>query len=192
MGDALTGISTQRPASSWPLMTHLELAALPTAASCARMHAKAVVLEWGLPTLVENIELIVSELVTNSIRAVERPRRGDLAVAVVRLWLFSDLRRVLISVWDGNTRMPVRQDAGPDEVSGRGLMLVEHLSSDWGTYRKADGKVVWALLLCIFLQSWAGWLWTLRTLTGSSARKSASGEHGPNPAKLPWRASLVS
>ncbi len=27
-----------------------------------------------------------------------------------------------------------------DEESGRGLMLVEKLSSDWGAYRKATGK----------------------------------------------------
>jgi anti-sigma regulatory factor (Ser/Thr protein kinase) len=146
----------ERPASSWQLMTHLELAALPTAVTCARMHAKAVALEWGLPTLAENIELIVSEMVTNSIRAAERSRGGDLTVAVVRLWLLFDLRCILIRVWDGNREMPVRQDAGFDDESGRGLMLVEHLSSQWGAYREADGKVVWALVLYTFLQQQAG------------------------------------
>jgi hypothetical protein len=64
------------------------------------------------------------------------------------LWLSSDLDCVLIRVWDGDRQMPVRQEAGPDEESGRGLMLVEHLSSEWGAYWKADGKVVWALVLC--------------------------------------------
>ncbi len=107
------------------------------------MHAKAVMQEWGLPALAEDVELIVSELVTNSIRAAGRSRGGELTDAVVRLWLSCDLHRILISVWDGNGQMPVRQDAGPDEESGRGLMLVEHLSSEWGTYLKADGKVVW-------------------------------------------------
>jgi hypothetical protein len=53
--------------------------------------------------------------------------------------------------------MPIRQDPGPDEESGRGLLLVEHLSSDWGAYRKADGKVVWALVLYALLQWQAGW-----------------------------------
>ena len=71
MDDALTDRSIQRLASSWQLMTYLELAALPTAVPCARMHAKAVALEWGLPALAEKVELIVSELVTNSVRAVE-------------------------------------------------------------------------------------------------------------------------
>jgi hypothetical protein len=42
--------------------------------------------------------------------------------------------------------MPVRQDADPDSASGRGLLLIETLSKDWGAYRKANGKVVWALI----------------------------------------------
>ena len=141
----------QRPASPWLLMTHLELAALPTAVPCFRMHAKAVALEWGLPALAEKIELVVSELVTNSIQAAERSRAGDSTVAVVRLWLSTNLRCVLVSVWDGNKQMPLRQDAGPDEESGRGLMLVEHLSSDWGAYQTVDGKIVWALILYPFI-----------------------------------------
>lgn len=157
MDDALTDRSIQRLASSWQLMTYLELAALPTAVPCARMHAKVVALEWGLPALAEKIELIVSELVTNSVRAAECSRGSDLTVAVVRLWLSSDLHYVLIRVWDGNMQMPVRQDAELDEESGRGLMLVEHLSSEWGAYRKTDGKVVWALILCRFPQWQAGW-----------------------------------
>jgi hypothetical protein len=42
--------------------------------------------------------------------------------------------------------MPVRRDAGPDEIGGRGLLLVETLGQDWGVYREADGKVVWVLI----------------------------------------------
>jgi anti-sigma regulatory factor (Ser/Thr protein kinase) len=84
MGDALTDMPTQRPDSSCR-MTHLELASLPSAVACARLHAKAVALEWGLPALAESVELIVSELVTNSIRAAERPHGAGLTVAVVRL-----------------------------------------------------------------------------------------------------------
>jgi anti-sigma regulatory factor (Ser/Thr protein kinase) len=148
--DALTDIPIHRPASSWQLMTYLELDALSTAVPCARMHAKAVTLHWGLPALAEKIELIVSELVTNSIHAADRSRSDGLTAVVVRLWLLSDLRCVLIRVWDGSRGMAVRKNAGFDEESGRGLMLVEDLSSEWGTYRKADGKVVWALISCLF------------------------------------------
>jgi hypothetical protein len=42
--------------------------------------------------------------------------------------------------------MPVRQKAGPGEIRGRGLQLLETLGKDWGTYRHAEGKVVWVLI----------------------------------------------
>jgi hypothetical protein len=42
--------------------------------------------------------------------------------------------------------MPIRQSATPNEPGGRGLVLLEALSQDWGAYRKADGKVVWVMI----------------------------------------------
>jgi len=99
-----------------------------------------------LPELADKVELIVSELATNSVCAAERAGGYGLPVAVVRLWLFSDLHRVLVRVWDGSSEMPARRDADADEESGRGLMLVEHLGSEWGAYREASGKVVWVLI----------------------------------------------
>jgi anti-sigma regulatory factor (Ser/Thr protein kinase) len=103
-------------------------------------------LEWGLPSLTEDTALVVSELVTNAVRASAYLYSDSLTTPVVRLWLASDLRCVLVRVWDGNSQMPVRRDAGPDDDGGRGLMLVEYLSSEWGAYLKADGKVVWVVL----------------------------------------------
>src|SRR6266567_5818044 len=55
----------------WPLRTSLELGALPGAVPCARLHTRQVLWEWGFAALVETIELIVSELVTNAIQASE-------------------------------------------------------------------------------------------------------------------------
>ena len=46
---------------SWPLNSHLELGALDSAVPCARMHAKQVVIEWGLAVLADNVELLVSD-----------------------------------------------------------------------------------------------------------------------------------
>lgn len=85
---------------------------------------------------------------TNSVQAYERARhRTDPAIAaVIRLWLVSDRLSLAIHVWDACDEMPVRQDARPDAVDGRGLLLVETLSKDWGAHREADGKVVWALV----------------------------------------------
>jgi hypothetical protein len=44
--------------------------------------------------------------------------------------------------------MLVRQAAtAVDDEGGRGLLLVESLSKDWGTYRELEGgKVVWVLV----------------------------------------------
>src|SRR5260221_1499706 len=111
----------------------------------ARGHVRSVAMEWGLAELADTAELLVSELITNAVRASERLRvRADLAIVpVIRLWLVSDKSSLVIHVWDGNDEMPVRRNAGIDEESGRGLMLVESLSSDWGAYRKTTGKTVW-------------------------------------------------
>jgi anti-sigma regulatory factor (Ser/Thr protein kinase) len=141
----LDGISTMQV---WPLQTGLSLAALSTAPACARGHVRTVAHEWGLPELAETAELLVSELVTNAVQAAQRlTTRTDLAaVPVIRFWLFSDRRSIVIHVWDACDDMPVRQDAGPDAVGGRGLLLVEALGKDWGAYRQAEGKVVWVLV----------------------------------------------
>jgi anti-sigma regulatory factor (Ser/Thr protein kinase) len=92
--------------------------------------------------------LLTSELVTNAVQASQRlGARADLAIIpVVRLWMLSDLTSLVIHVWDGNDQMPVRRDAGLDEESGRGLMLVESLASEWGVHREANAKVVWVLI----------------------------------------------
>lgn len=137
---------------TWRLRTYLELGALPGAVPCARRHATLVLSEWGLRPLASSVGLVVSELVTNALRACAGMRSGQFAghwsagPPPIRLWLRSDGIRVLIEVWDGGDRLPVRRDAGPDAESGRGLMLVEYLSTGWGSYVPSDstGKVVWA------------------------------------------------
>jgi len=141
----LDGASTMQ---IWPLQTGLSLAALPTAPACARGHVRTVAHEWGLPELADTAELLASELVTNAVRAAQRlTTKADLAaVPVIRFRLSSDRRSIAIHVWDTCDEMPVRQDARPDDVGGRGLLLVETLGKDWGAYRQAEGKVVWVLI----------------------------------------------
>jgi anti-sigma regulatory factor (Ser/Thr protein kinase) len=150
----VTASSTRATDTEWTLRTFLELGALPTAVPCARLHTKHVLWEWQLSTLADTIELIVSELVTNAVQAStgltgsRRSGRWVPGVPPVRLWLFSDRHRVLIQVWDGNDKLPAPQHAEPDAESGRGLLLVESLSAEWGFYppERSSGKVVWAML----------------------------------------------
>lgn len=138
----------------WPLRSYLELGALPGAVPCARLHTKHVLWEWGLGDFIEAAELVVSELTTNAQKAsvgLVRSRFGGrwrLGVPPIRLWLYSDKERVLIQVWDGDDRMPRPQGIDVEAESGRGLLLVETLSAEWGAYipEGTSGKVVWAVL----------------------------------------------
>jgi anti-sigma regulatory factor (Ser/Thr protein kinase) len=138
----------------WPLRSYLELGALPGAVPCARLHTRQVVWEWGLREPIETVELVVSEIVTNAVRASEgltgsRYSGNWLPGPIpVRLWLSSDQGCILVQVWDGNDRMPQRQKPELEAENGRGLTLVEALCQDWGVYRLegASGKVVWTIV----------------------------------------------
>ncbi len=131
-------------ADVWPLRSYLELGALPGAVPSARLHARLMTWEWGLAALTEAVELVVSELLTNAIQASQSPE----SILPVRLWLSSDRSRLLIQVWDTSSHPPARTDAGGDDESGRGLLIVEAISTKWGWHPKQDqgGKMVWALM----------------------------------------------
>jgi anti-sigma regulatory factor (Ser/Thr protein kinase) len=130
-------------AGQWPLQDFIELGALPGAVPCARLHARHLLWEWGLTSLSETVELLVSELMTNATKASRSLER----IEPVRLWLLADEASVLLLIWDASTQAPVRMDISGDSENGRGLLLVESISSSWGWYfpQEAGGKVVWAL-----------------------------------------------
>lgn len=137
--------------NQWPLWTYLELAALASAVRCARYHARQLLWEWGLKELIEPTELVVSEIVTNAVRASGGlDSRGQAAaggVPTIRFWLATDETSVLVLVWDGSPLQPERQEPGPEADSGRGLLLVEAYCARWGSFVPDGwpGKVVWAL-----------------------------------------------
>lgn len=143
--------------SDWPLQSYLELAALPGAVPCARLHTRQVLREWGQGVLAEAVELLVSEIVTNAVQASAGPasRRVHGANAgrspTIRFWLAADRLRVLIQVWDCCQREPELQDPGVEAESGRGLLLVEAMSSEWGSLADChhDSKLVWALVTAV-------------------------------------------
>jgi len=144
------GGTTRDTANVWQLRSSLELGALPTAVPCARLHARQLVWEWGLDGLAETAELLASELVTNAVQAMAR-REGRTAV---RLQLFGDNARVRIEVWDADPQPPAPKDLAEHGIpdlegeGGRGLFLVEALSTRWDWYltQEPTGKVVWCEL----------------------------------------------
>ena len=133
-------------------MTSLTLAATPTAVSCSRQLVRLTLNRWGLRALTEDAELVISELVTNSVKATgltdTEPRwadLGDLATIQVRVLMYQ--AGVIIEVWDRDPMMPVRQDATSDEEGGRGLTIVAALCKQWHYFPASrGGKVVWAEL----------------------------------------------
>ena len=138
--------------AGWPLRSHLELAAFPSAVPCARLHAKQIVWEWGLGSIAEAGELVVSEIGTNAVN-VSAGADGSVpgydewqSRSCIALFLASDRSQVLVQVWDGSPDPPVQASTDEDSESGRGLLLVEALCEDWGWHLPAGGskgKWVW-------------------------------------------------
>jgi anti-sigma regulatory factor (Ser/Thr protein kinase) len=126
----------------WRHASYLEFAALPAVPSCARLHTKNVLAEWGLSSISDDAELVTSELATNALLA--SPSAGE-SPAVIRLWLLSDGSQFIVVVWDASRQPPVPVQAQVTAEHGRGLRLVAELCSDWGWYGCPDigGKCVW-------------------------------------------------
>jgi signal transduction histidine kinase/DNA-binding response OmpR family regulator len=93
---------------------------------------------WGAPeTLIDDVVLLVSELVTNAILYGEPP-------VELRIRLGRD--HLVLEVEDRASYLPRRMRPTADDEHGRGLQLTALLASRWGTRPTRDGKVVW----CVF------------------------------------------
>ena len=126
------------------LSSALEFAPLPTAVSCARLHAVHVLHEWGLRGLADDTALVVSELITNAVDAsIVLPGRPPIA-----LRLLASEKSLVIEAWDRSPFDLEPREAGPDADCGRGLTVVAALSDRWGWERTGhQRKVVWAELV---------------------------------------------
>lgn len=127
-----------------PSLAVLDLAARPAAPGHARAWTRRVLAEWQLTSVRDSAELVVSELSTNAILA-SRP----LARPVIRLTLIRDKDELAILVRDYCSGTPQPANASDQDENGRGLRLVEAMSTRWGWYPPEDGapgKVVWAVL----------------------------------------------
>lgn len=126
----------------WPLRSFLELGALSSAVPCARLHTRQLLWEWQLTSLTD-AELVVSEIVTNAVQITQ----ADTRTTPVRLWLLAERTRLLILVWDASPLPPVPVTTSDDAENGRGLLLVDTLSTRWGHFPlSSGGKAVWSLL----------------------------------------------
>src|SRR5690349_11842567 len=98
-----------------PLWTSaIQLAPEALSASRARDFVRRHLLGHDLPYLIHDVQLAVSELVTNS--ALH-------ACTLIDVTIEEDLFCVLLTVRDRSRALPVVQTPGPDELTGRGLRL---------------------------------------------------------------------
>ena len=120
----------------------LTLTATPTAVPLARALVRFSLNRWGFRGLVDCGELLVSELTTNAVQA----SRNELALIRAHISLFSATTR--IEVWDRADGKPQPGQADEAAEGGRGLLIVEAVSAEWGWYAREGrfGKVVWAEL----------------------------------------------
>lgn len=127
---------SRRPAFplSQPLRTeHREFPGRSSSAGGARQFVREVLGEWG--TDADDAALISSELVTNAIRY-----NGERCT----LFLYLEGDRLTVEVEDECTELPILQTPGSRRPNGRGLRIVDALSSRWGFRQVEGGKVVWA------------------------------------------------
>ena len=132
----------------------LTLAPLPTEVRRARRFTRFVLQERRIaPERIVTAELLVSELVTNAVKmtrvtklpAPYRTVHDYFRLISLRLSLVAS--SVVIEVRDGSDNPPALQEQCLDSEDGRGLAVVESLSSQWNYFRlSSGGKVVWCEL----------------------------------------------
>ncbi|MFC5723769.1 ATP-binding protein [Streptomyces gamaensis] len=116
----------------------------------ARRFTRTTLHQWGLSVLFDDVALVVSELVTNSMRygLPDGHPAGPDAETPIRLHLMRWTSRLVCAVRDPSEESPVAGEADASAECGRGLFLVESFSDTWGWHPLTGavrGKVVWAL-----------------------------------------------
>jgi histidine kinase-like protein len=138
------GRSATREAARPPAA--LPLPALPSSAAASRRHVQRLLAGWQLASCLDTALLLASELIANAVTATQAMAQTGFPAAWAPIEL--SLRRtgtsLIIEVRDPNPAPPVVQQAGPLAENGRGLIIVDVLSSRWGHYAaERGGKVVW-------------------------------------------------
>jgi anti-sigma regulatory factor (Ser/Thr protein kinase) len=120
--------------------SRLDLVSTPSAVRSARRWTADQLAGADPPastSLIDNAVLLVSELVTNAIRAA-----CGLSLVIIVLE-----ETVRIEVCDSSRApLPPSCHRDPDDESGRGLTVVATLARSWGWRPDACGKVVWCEL----------------------------------------------
>jgi len=117
----------------------LRLPASPAAISAARAAVVRAALDRDVPDdVLDTLRLLVSEVVTNSVR-------HGVPTEVVELALtFNSELRVEVTDY-GEGFEPEPRAGGPDDAGGWGLYLVDRLAERWGVQRNGVTRVWFSL-----------------------------------------------
>jgi hypothetical protein len=134
LGDLQPDLWTQPPRP--PRLARLRLSAERSGVASVRSLLDRLLASWRLDGRLDpmDVKLVATELAANAVVHTGAPE-------TVTVRYLTDVVRIEVS--DGASRDPVPRPAAPDAVDGRGLQLVQALSSAWGTEHFADGKRVW-------------------------------------------------
>ncbi|MFJ9434778.1 ATP-binding protein [Streptomyces sp. NPDC101490] len=102
----------------------------------ARRILRAALRHWKCVDVMDTALLLLTELVTNALQHGDGPTVG------VRVELRDG--SLMVAVTDGSAAVPVPRRPGPDAENGRGLFLVDALSTSWGV--SPDGGTTWFVL----------------------------------------------
>ncbi|MFC5213940.1 ATP-binding protein [Streptomyces coerulescens] len=131
---------TVSPPDTWAYA--LRLPHHPRAARVARMTVRSVLASHGRLGVVDAVELLTSEMVTNTYLHTDGP-------ASLRLTALAD-GRLRVGVWDSHPRIPAPFErpphghvpvAPPEADGGRGLCLVQEYADCWGGVSLGDGSL---------------------------------------------------
>ena len=126
----------------------ISFAAVSTAASCTRLFIRSTLARWQQTPDEDEVLLVASELVNNAVTATgvagEHPLWTELdTLNLIEVHLLALDKAIVIEVWDASSELPTPRASEADAENGRGLLLIEALSSRWGSCPTQWGKVVW-------------------------------------------------
>ncbi len=110
----------------------------PAAAAEARRHVRAVILTWKVPVDPDIAVLLASDLVTNAITY----GNGETLTLAIRC----SRGHLRIDVYDPSRSLPKAEVEPTATETGRGLVLVAALSTEWGSFHTPAGKAVYFTL----------------------------------------------
>ena len=116
----------------------VRLARQPSAAAEARSQVRAALGAWQVPVDHDIAILLASDLVTSAIVY------GD--GQTVSLAIRCSRGQLRIDVYDTSRYLPAGADEPPGADTGRGLVMVAALSTEWGSFRTPAGKAMYFIL----------------------------------------------